>query len=251
MKDADREDEVLFPLSALTPPPPPGRSDLPATWASALPELRVATTAMVAIPELVSTGELTSQQGATVAEMIRAEDPVVFAACRVAGAAAAGSLPTATVTASVAGTGGAGAGRGLNGGQKGRGTKESPGWNREVRACLASMLGIVLADRERGRVVGNGDDDVHVRMVGGAGSIRDMGRGATAAGGGDGGGEGERVCGSTRRDLLRDDFCGGGDGGDGGGGGGGVVPQWFQSDAIALADVALVTGRVSRIPAGS
>lgn len=207
-KNAGREEEILFPLSALTPPPPPGRSDLPSAWASALPELRVATAETAVVPELVSTGVLTPQQGAVVVDMIRAEDPVVFAACRVAGAAAA----TAGLALSTA------AGR-KGGGARRVGGGDSPGWSRDAKICLGSMLEIVLSGA-------HGVNDTGAGTAAGAGARE--GRWCSARGVGFGGGDG---CGEDDK-----------------GRGSREVPVWFQADAIALADVALVTGKVRQRP---
>ncbi len=210
-KDADREDEGLFPVSALTPPPPRGGSRLPPTWASSLPELRVRT-AEEAVPELVRSGALSARQGAAAIEMIRAEDAVVFAACRVAGAGAG---------AAVASGGGGGGG----GGPRGR------EWSGEAKSNFASILKVVLRERERGGAgveTRRGREGLDLRPVTGGGGSGEKGvwetAGRSCCGDGlDGKGEGEE----KRRDSPE-------------------VPESFQSDAIALADVALVTGKVSQ-----
>ncbi|CAN0355029.1 unnamed protein product, partial [Laminaria digitata] len=185
-KDADDEDEIFFPISALTPPPPPGSSHLSAAWAPARPELGVAAATVAAVPELVSTGALTPQQGAAVAEMIRAEDPVVFAACRVAAAAAlaspSSSSAAAAAAAAAAGSGGAGGSRGVSGSKK--------GW-------------------------------------GGSG-----GGGGDGGGGGGGGGRESGGCVWDRGAQLGFASMG--------------VPPSFQADVIALADIALVTGKINK-----
>ncbi|CAM9969974.1 unnamed protein product, partial [Scytosiphon promiscuus] len=180
IKEADRQDELLFPISALTPPPPPGRSRLPSTWASSLPELRVRAVAAV-IPELVSTGALTPQQGAAAVEMIRTEDPVI---------------------------------RG-EGGSGGRGRE----WSVEAKGSFASMLKIVLRDRERGTMVGEG-----------RGASGDLGLGLTA---GDGFARRE----GREREMKE---------GEGKSGDPPEAPGSFQTDALALADVALVTGKITK-----
>ncbi|CAN0417892.1 unnamed protein product, partial [Ectocarpus fasciculatus] len=139
-KDAASVDEVLFPISALTPPPSPGLSRLPPTWASSTPELRVGTAETVVVPELVSTGALTRQQGVLVVEMLRAEDPVVFAACRVAGAAAGISLSFSTPV-----------------------EERRREWSGEAKRNFASMVKVVLRGKvgggDGGSSVGEADGD--------------------------------------------------------------------------------------------
>lgn len=241
-KDAGREDELLFPISALTPPPPPGRSNLSLTWASSLPELRVSTAEAVVVPELVRNGCLTPGQGAAVVEMIRAEDPVVFAACRVAGAAAA----TAAAAA-----GGGGGGRSLASVtvSGGAGSRE---WSGEAKSSFASMLKIVLRDRERrGRAVGKARGEGHGLEVGMAdGGVSCQGGKLAAGKGADGRDGDEGVWGREgHQSFGGDDFCGRREGEreeetkcrDSL-----EVPESFQSDAIALADAALVIGKVRK-----
>ncbi|CAM9553514.1 unnamed protein product, partial [Ascophyllum nodosum] len=212
-KDADHKEEVLYPVSALTPPPPPGCSDLPLCRASALPELSLAAAATTAIPELVSSGGLTPQQGVAVAGMISAEDPVIFAAFLVAGTAGAhgrGDLGHALETCADANPLG---GESMVGGV---GRK----WVRgDALRSLASMLEMVLADRARGRV----------RL------------GRRRPGAVDGVAPGTRCQDTSERET----------GAKGGGGekkfhASPSVPEWFQADAIALADVALVTGKITK-----
>lgn len=256
-KEADREDELLFPISALTPPPPPGRSRLPSTWASSLPELRVRAVAAV-VPELVSTGALTPQQGATAAGMIRAEDPVVFAACRVAGAAAAAATAAATAATAAAGVAGitgslasmsvsgggaaaaaaaAGDGRGRGGGGGRR------GWSDEAKGSFASMLKIVLRDRERGVAVGGEARGTS----GGLGLGPTEGFGLAQRGGGPAASAVELNGGLWGRAGRLFDGVGAGRGLEEGERESGDLSEAqgsFQADALALADVALVTGKV-------
>ncbi|CBJ25612.1 hypothetical protein Esi_0003_0321 [Ectocarpus siliculosus] len=192
-KDAASEDEVLFPISALTPPPSPGLSRLPPTWASSPPELRVNTAETVAIPELVSTGALTRQQGVLVVERLRAEDPVVFAACRVAGAAGV-SLGSSTPA--------------------GERRRE---WSGEAKRSFASMVKVVLGGK-----VGRGDGGSSVGEADGGMPRRGgKGRGRRRAWAEEE--EEQQLC---RRSQE--------------------VPESFQVDALALADVALVTGKISK-----
>ena len=238
-KDADREDELLFPISALTPPPPPpprggvgggNGSRLPLTWASSLPELRVRTAEASAIPELVRGGALTAREGAAAIEMIRAEDPVVFAACRVAGAAAAS---------------GAGAGAGSSSGARNR------EWSMEAKSSFASALKLVLRERERdsaaGVEAGRGSEGLDLlRPVAGGAAAGQGGEPSAAASEAGGSRDGEKGAWGAAGRL----FCGDGldgrrhEGGEKRGRGSPRVPESFQSDAIALADVALVTGKV-------
>ncbi|CAM9512453.1 unnamed protein product [Ectocarpus sp. 12 AP-2014] len=192
-KDAASEDEVLFPISALTPPPSPGLSRLPPTWASSPPELRVSTAETVAVPELVSTGALTRQQGVLVVEMLRAEDPVVFAACRVAGAAGV-SLGSSTPA--------------------GERRRE---WSGEAKGNFASMVKVVLGGK-----VGRGDGGSSVGEANGGmprRGVKGRGRG--------------RAWGEEEEEQQR---CRGSQ----------EVPESFQMDALALADVALATGKISK-----
>lgn len=232
-KDTDREDELLFPLSALTPPPPPGRSHLPPTWASSLPEVRVSTAEAVALPELVRSGALTPGQGAAAVEMFREEDPVVFAACRVAGAAAA--------AAASGGSGGIGGGGSLG---DGGGGSRNRGWSNEAKNSFASMLKLVLyaRDGERGGVVeqARGESDgFDLGMVAGRGE-------------GSNGGDEEGVWGRAERFLGGDDSYARPEVGARGeeeetkSRDSLQVPETFQLDTIALADVALVTGKVKK-----
>lgn len=215
----------------------------------------MSTAEAVVLPELVRSGALTPGQGAAAVEMIREEDPVVFAACRVAGAAAAtaaaaaaatpAAAAAATAAAAAAAVGGSsgGGGRSVAGGGGGSGTR---GWSDEAKSSFASMLKLVLYGRERGGGVGqaNGGLGLGVMVAG----CRGRQRGESAAGGG---GEEEAVWGRAERLLGGDELCGRREPG-----GGGEeetcrdsvrVPETFQSDTIALADVALVTGKVKSV----
>ena len=241
----------------------------------------MAAAAVAAVPELVSSGALTPGQGAVVVEMIRAEDPVVFAACRVAGAAESDRLPATAAAAAAATAGGASSNRGVSGSRKGRGGSGGGGrggggggggeWGRCAQTSFASMVKVMLAAPGRGGVVDreNGYSNV------GVGDEAIMGvwegeKGATTApvgtageylGGGGGGrlgGGKEPPRGRRPRDLRNGGFRGEAGGGDEGigtdGQGKGVgrsndlsgVPPSFQADVIALADISLVTGKVSR-----
>ena len=242
-KDADHKEEVLYPVSALTPPPPPGCSDLPLCRASALPELSLAAAATTAIPELVSSGGLTPQQGVAVAGMISAEDPVIFAAFLVAGTAGAhgrGDLGHALETCADANPLG---GESMVGGV---GRK----WVRgDALRSLASMLEMVLADRARGRVRLGRRRPGAVDGVAPGTRCQDTSSATAAV-------MAKSFVAGDAPDRAAPNLCGyGGDereretGAKGGGGekkfhASPSVPEWFQADAIALADVALVTGKV-------
>lgn len=135
-KEADRESEILYPISALTPPPPPGCSDLPPRWEIGPASVSSAST-LIILPELlVSSGALTRQQGKIIAKLVSAEDPVVFAAFRVAGVTAVEGGHDSSL--------GAYPGGAFNDGMW--------GWNSEVLRSLSSVLKAVVADRETGRV---------------------------------------------------------------------------------------------------
>lgn len=200
------------------------------------------------IPELVSSGALTPQQGAAAMDMVRAEDPVVFAACRVAGAAAAGSLaPPSTVPASVA-VNSVAPGRG--GGRIRGGTGASPGRDRKTQSSLASILQTVLTNRQRnvsgenvsgkgaggGRQVGGGNEINAGGSETGPAWDRSEARASRHQCEGDSGGGYSSVDAFAENRHIRDRT------GDSGGSVG--VPEWFQADLLALADLALVTGKV-------
>ena len=214
----------------------------------------------------------------------------MFAACRVAGAAASGGLPSSTAASvAAAAIGGAGGSRDTNGSKKGRGGGSGGGggdgsggweWNQDAQISFASMVKTMLADRgEKGGLVGGGG----VYSNAGMGDAAMMGvwekeEGTTVAaaagavggcvGGAGGGGarvssEKEPTRGRRPRDLRSGDFrgeAGGGDkkfGADGRGTGDDrpsdtrEIPPSFQADVIALADIALVTGKVSSRDIGS
>lgn len=210
---------------------------------------------MVVIPQLVSTGALTPHEGAAVLDMIRAEDPVVFAACRVAGVVASENIAPAMLTSpnDFAGDGG---GRSRGGVWKGRTQTggERRGWSREAQISMASMLKIVLAHRENRRVGDNASGVSNDGMANGATRRGWKGvEGATSATesfGGVGGGLWDKTAGS----FIAETCGGGGDGssesGCCGSSRGGTksdareVSECFQSDIIALADAALVTRNV-------
>lgn len=293
-KDADHPEERLFPLSALTPPPPIGSSDLSlslprdvknrhqtigtaaesspggadlhftrprsalgsARPGSCLALFRNWNLDAVVVPELVSIGALSLEDGRTVSAMIKEEDPAIISAFRVAAAsvtAAATTITAASATtaaADVCTTAGGdidfkwhsekafatatrgdcgvgkGAGRGGSQGDGAEGLGTVGAWmSSHVRDRLVYMIEVVLGElRRRKGAADRSTYDIGGRVDNYGGNVyaREPGneRGHEGSFFGDGY-TGYRASAHV------------------------VVPEMFQADVIALADVALVTGKVS------
>lgn len=155
----------------------------------------------------MSAGALSPEDGVAVSAMIMKEDPVIFATFRVATAAAAGSSSSGVVGGTVGAPGGAAAS--------------------DVRDRLVHMLKIVLEERRRRK------------PLTGWSRGGDCGRGVGEMyrGGGFGFDGGEMHGNRTRGHGIGVDLSSSSSQVE--------VPEAFQSDTIALAEAALVTGVVS------
>lgn len=291
-KDIDHPDEQLFPLSALTPPPCIGSSNLPiphdtnngpnatedsaaATDAAAaaaaaaslgivyhpLPSSTGGSAAApggscltlftgwkldtVVIPDLVMTGALSAEDGRAVSDLVRKEDPVVISAFRIAAASATTGTAAAAVFSSAVDSkwknhkplaavmrgGGAYAGDGRDrGGRRGgeaSGAATVGAWRSgQVRDRLVYMIEVILENRRRRKGVMDRGGGIVARVgnYGGAGFA--LGSAKTLD-------EESRLC----YDGSYTGYAGAATNG--------VVPEAFQADVIALADIALLTGTVS------
>lgn len=299
-KEADRPHEVLFPLSALTPPPSVGSNDLPEPQRTprrkgpAEPAATITPSSFLrmgksiplsereldtmVIPALVAGGSLSSEEGRSLTAMVRNEDPVVFAACRVA---AFCSYSSAAGSADVSGMS-------IAEGSDDRNTLQLK--NGDVVWNLVSMLRVVLRERRRNKTMAaysicSRSDRGDSSRQGGATSQVDVGvrhargivddvtatrrRRKGAVGNADiiDTVQGAGCAGATHGDWWSVDDCGNGcvDGWGFGNSEGKPcevqqrgreteehskqflpdAPEAFQADVIALADVAFLMGRVS------
>lgn len=277
-KDIDHPDELLFPLSALTPPPCVGSSNLPipdntkngfnATKDSAGAAAAAAASAPLGtayrsspsltgdsagapggscltlfrdwkldaavIPDLVSTGALSAEDGRAVSDMVRREDPVAISAFRIAAASATRGSAAAVVSSSAVGSkgGGACAGdgrnrRGRRGGEASSAAAVGAWRSSQVRDRLVYMIEVILEHRRRrkGVIDRGGGVRALVDNYGSAGA-------GFASGSAKALGEESQPCYDSR--YAR----------HGGAATHDVVPETFQTDVITLADIALLTGTV-------